>query len=89
MKGIIITVGLLTLTILLFVTLTYDDSWLLNKDDGRYFKHSFTKAFCEGNVCRDFLVECLSDEVLEMKPISGFVTFGSDWVDEREEKELC
>ena len=53
------------------------------------FDYQHTKAICEGNKCQDFLVTCKKGEVLEMNPISGFVTFSSDWQDARENKDLC
>lgn len=48
-----------------------------------------TTALCYGQTCRDFVVKCLDNSVIELTPISGFVTFGDDWVDRRIEKELC
>ena len=57
-----------------------------------YFSHfdrTLTKAVCSGQTCRDFLVTCSGSEVLDLKPISGFVTFGDGWVDKRVNKILC
>ena len=53
------------------------------------FGRTLTKAVCSGKTCRDFLVTCSGSEVLDLKPISGFVTFGDGWVDKRKEKGLC
>ncbi len=53
------------------------------------FNRTHTRAFCSGKNCRDFLVSCSGSKVLDLKPISGFVTFGDDWVDKRKEKALC
>lgn len=53
------------------------------------FNSTYTKAFCSENTCRDFVVSCSGDEVVELVPISGFAIFGDGWVDEREDKDLC
>lgn len=61
----------------------------LNGEDIIDFDRTHTRALCSGRTCRDFLVSCSGSEVVELKPISGFVTFGDDWVDLRERRELC
>jgi len=54
------------------------------------FTSTYTKAICEGQICRDFLIECSSNKkVVSMKSISGFVTFDDNWIDIRENKTLC
>jgi len=53
------------------------------------FSSTYTRAFCSGQTCRDFLVACSGGEIVSLTPISGFVAFGSEWVDLREKKELC
>ncbi len=53
------------------------------------FDRTHTRAFCSDRICRDFLVTCSGSEVLDLKPISGFVTFSDDWVDLREDENLC
>jgi len=79
------------LVLLLLIILMFRGLLLVNSDSGQkeVFHDTYTKALCSGTTCRDFEIKCLGDEFLEMKPISGFVTFGDDWVDLREEKELC
>ena len=61
-----------------------EDNW--KKVD---FDKTLTRAFCSGQTCQDFLVTCFGSEVVGLEPISGFVTFGSEWVDRREKRELC
>ena len=53
------------------------------------FEDTHTTALCSGRTCRDFLVSCSGSNVIDLKPISGFVTFGDDWEDRRVDKELC
>ncbi len=48
-----------------------------------------TSAVCNGNVCRDYLFNCVDGEVISSKAISGFVTFSEDWIDKREERDGC
>lgn len=60
-----------------------------NNRDEISFDRTFTKAFCSGQTCRDFLVSCSGSEVVGLELISSFVTFGEDWVDLREDNELC
>ncbi|MEK6858311.1 MAG: hypothetical protein AABX53_00160 [Nanoarchaeota archaeon] len=56
----------------------------------RSFAYSLTKAICEGNTCRDYEIICAGrGEVVSMTPLTGFVTFPSDWKDTRVKKELC
>jgi hypothetical protein len=47
---------------------------------GRY---SWTTAVCEGNRCTDFYVECNGANALSVTPVTGMVTFDSDWTDPR------
>ncbi len=58
-------------------------------DDLIDFDRTHTRALCFGQTCRDFLVSCSGTKVMDLTPISGFVTFSDDWVDLREKKELC
>lgn len=51
------------------------------------FSGTYTKAVCSSNVCQDYLFTCFDGEIIKKEPISGFVTFGSDWVDLRTEEE--
>jgi hypothetical protein len=53
------------------------------------FQDTYTKAICSGKTCRDFLVSCSNNELIYLKPISGFVTFGENWIDLREDRVLC
>ena len=53
---------------------------------------TLTKAICNENVCRDFLVACSGFDVVRLEPISGFVTLGDGWIDKRNEEQklkLC
>lgn len=63
--------------------------WNIDFTESKDFERTWTTAICEGNKCRDFEVRCLGDEVLSKSPITGFVIFGEDWIDRRENKELC
>lgn len=53
------------------------------------FHSTKTRALCSGTTCRDFLISCYGQEVIEIAPISGFVTFGEDWIDKRYSSPLC
>lgn len=53
------------------------------------FEKTYTEALCENNACQDYLIECSGTEVKSMRPISGLVTFPTDWKDARPKKELC
>ena len=52
-------------------------------------KYTHTRALCQGNTCRDYKITCNGSEVLDVAPVTGFITFDEDWKDTREEKELC
>ena len=53
------------------------------------FSDTYTSAVCSGNVCRDYVFTCLNGEIVYSRAISGFVTFGDDWVDRRKERDRC
>ena len=53
------------------------------------YERTYTSAVCNGNVCQDYEFSCLDGQIISSRAISGFVTFGDNWVDEREEKYLC
>ncbi len=56
----------------------------------RSFTYSLTKAICEGTTCRDYQITCSErGELVSMAPLTGFVTFPSDWKDTRVKNELC
>ena len=86
-EGVIVLYILLALILILFggLSLVYSKS----VEQNFVFDSTYTRALCSGRTCRDFEIKCLGDEVLEMKPISGFVTFSNEWVDLREDEELC
>ena len=66
--------------------MVFGSGWDFENGD---FDRTHTRALCSGKTCRDFLISCSGSKVLDLKPISGFVTFGEDWVDLREDKGLC
>jgi hypothetical protein len=54
------------------------------------YDYIWTTAICDGNECRDFKVTCKDGNVLDLEPITGFVTFGENWQDKREvNASLC
>ena len=53
------------------------------------FSYEHTKAICEKNTCRDYIVTCANKKVISIAPISGFVTFSENWQDTREKTPLC
>lgn len=56
----------------------------------RSFTYSLTKAICEGTTCRDYHITCSEQgAVISMAPLTGFVTFPSDWKDTRNATTLC
>ena len=88
-KYVILTCVLLVIT-LLFTIMAYffTDDFSYGFDyDSSY--RTYTTAFCSGQTCRDFVVSCSGKDVVSLKPISGFVSFGDGWVDLRDERELC
>jgi len=58
-------------------------------ESNREFDYTWTTAICDGNKCRDYEIACLDGEAIRMDPVSGMVIFSDDWVDGREDKELC
>ena len=73
-----------------FLFINYRGFESFSNDAGEYkWDRTWTTAICEGNSCRDFLVYCNDEEIIEMRPISGFVVFSDDWVDRRGKKEFC
>ena len=86
----------LLLFCLLFISLLLTSNLFVMSDDLNVdekeiidFDRTHTRALCSGQTCRDFLVSCSGSKILDLKPISGFVTFGDDWVDLREDRNLC
>ena len=73
-----------SLLILLLIINTNFIYFAANNKTGFDYDHTWTKAICNKNVCRDFEIKCLNGEILEMKPITGFVVLDDDWVDERD-----
>ena len=53
------------------------------------FIDSYTSAVCSGNICQDYSFTCNGGEIVESVPVSGYVTFSSNWVDLRENKHGC
>ena len=54
--------------------------------------YSYTKAFCSGNKCQDFLVECSNENLISFKAISEVKIFSDEWKDIRggnSKEELC
>jgi len=82
-KSVILLFALLLLVCLSLTLLA--SSFGIKNDYGR----TYTSAVCDGNVCKDYEFNCLGGQVVSSRAISGFVTFGDNWVDEREEKDLC
>lgn len=80
MKKLAIFIGLL-------IIFTFS-IWSFFNLDSNYYS-TYTSAVCEGNTCMDYLFTCLNNEVVNYVPISGFVTFGEDWVDKRDIRNKC
>ena len=59
---------------------------LFSQSEGPY-DYQWTKAICEENTCRDYLITCLNGKELSISPISGFATFDKDFT--HENKENC
>ncbi|MFQ5531685.1 MAG: hypothetical protein ACE5ES_03665 [Candidatus Nanoarchaeia archaeon] len=56
------------------------------------YDYELTKAICEGNSCQDFKITCKDNEVMEMVPLTGLITFSDSWKDprlEEEREDLC
>ena len=62
---------------------------VLLSDGDREFDYVWTTALCEDNKCRDYEVKCKNGSVLDIKPVTGFVVFGEDWQDLRQNEGLC
>lgn len=60
-----------------------------DRDERNDPSFTLTKALCEGTTCRDYEIRCEGEQVISMAPLTGFVTFPSDWKDTRESKALC
>lgn len=80
-----------SLLLIIFLTININLIWFDRNEGQEYFdfNRTLTKALCSGRMCRDFVVSCSGKEVVSLEPISGFVTFGNDWIDKRVQKELC
>lgn len=75
--------GLLIVIFLSLILLVF--SFTISRD----YERKYTSAVCDGNVCRDFEFTCNDGEIVRLRAISGFVIFGEDWVDLREDKNRC
>ena len=82
-KLVLLLFALLVVVSLSLVVLAY--SFTISLDYGR----TYTSAVCSSNTCRDYEFTCLNGNVVSSRAISGFVTFGEDWVDLREDKDRC
>ena len=80
---IFILITLLTAGLFSFNSYAYDFE---SNDYDEKFDYAWTKALCEGNQCRDYLITCSKGEIAEMTPITGFVTFSDNWQDPRDEE---
>jgi hypothetical protein len=81
-----IKIATLTMIFVLFSSLFFGFFYLYNFDND--VDRQWTKALCDGNVCRDYLISCNDANVVSMRPISGLVTLDENWVDTRNSK-LC
>ncbi|MEK6846652.1 MAG: hypothetical protein AABY16_00635 [Nanoarchaeota archaeon] len=79
----------LGLSVIVITILLINNNLVVRDLDSFDFDRTLTRAFCSGRTCQDFLVTCSGSEVVGLVPISGFVTFGEEWVDLREDRELC
>jgi flagellar biosynthesis protein FlhB len=52
-------------------------------------EHSYTRAICSGNSCVDYEFTCLGNTLVHSKPISSMIVFSSDWIDSRDNKNVC
>lgn len=79
---VIITILALALILLISPTLT---GRIIQED-----KYLYTKAICdENNYCEDYVVECDGNNLINFRATGLSIQQDSDWVDTREEKELC
>ncbi len=75
--------------ILLFIALSF---FYQHKNEKNFsFDYQHTKAICSGNSCRDYLITCNDNEIVEMQALTGLIVFDENWEDPRkvEDKELC
>lgn len=49
--------------------------------------YTYTKAICESNSCRDYVVAC-EGNMVNMIPTGNFVQFSENWSDPREKKDI-
>lgn len=77
--------GLLAISLVVFLFFFFIFS-LFQRPTEEYI---LTKALCEDTTCRDYKITCNEGRVISMTPLTGFVTFPTDWEDTREKKELC
>lgn len=83
MRKSVILICVLLIIVLLSLTVLAFSFNIENYEDTR------TSAVCSGNVCQDYLFTCLNGKIINSQTISGIVIFDDDWVDEREDKDLC
>ncbi|MGV8142031.1 MAG: hypothetical protein ACP5NS_00145 [Candidatus Pacearchaeota archaeon] len=79
----------ITLFVIMLLTLINFNLLFRDSLQREFYFDTYTRALCSGQTCRDFVVSCKGSEIIDIKPISGFVTFGRDWEDRRVEKYLC
>ncbi|OIO80200.1 hypothetical protein AUJ84_04105 [Candidatus Pacearchaeota archaeon CG1_02_32_132] len=80
------------LILILLLLIIFSAFVILTKGEERIsYDYTHTKAICQGNSCQDFLITCSDNELVEMVPLTGLVTFSDDWEDRRsdDEKRLC
>ena len=86
-KSVVLVFALLVVVFLSLVVLAYSFAESSGKVSNSLYR-IYTRAVCSGNTCQDYEFSCLNGSVISSRAISGFVTFGEDWVDNRDEKDL-
>jgi len=87
-KSVVLVFALLVVVFLSLVVLAYsftDDSGRVSNSRSR----TYTRAVCNGNVCQDYVFNCLDGRIISSRAISGFVTFSDDWTDLRDDVNRC
>ncbi len=53
-------------------------------------QYSYTKAICDkSNYCKDYIIECKGNNLIKLNPTGFVIQQSQDWVDGRENRELC
>ena len=53
-------------------------------------KYSYTTAICDDmNNCEDYYIECQENVPMGITPTGFSIKMSEDWIDTREEKNLC